>query len=325
MAMVWQHLRVPAIPRVTIARSRLLVLVLGTVLCAVLPFAYFRPELVSAQTAFRRPKQPYRANDRLYPYRWPHTPLPPLPHGTVDDCSHFPTAQLQHVQAVLKTGHSTLERVKSSLNTTSACLEGLLIFSDTSENVLGRPVVDVIADIPENSRQRPAFAYYNQLHQPNSSYSRDEAWSLDRFKFLPGISRAWKESPDKQWYVFYEGDTTVVWNTIIALLSEYDPDDLHYFGNPSPRLDIHFGNGGSGYILSRAAMKMLVKKDWTWLGEWQPNLAVRHLEEVIGDPCGDSVLGKVLWDQGVPLQGLWPLFNPHPVRALIMEPQDSTC
>lgn len=34
------------------------------------------------------------------------------------------------------------------------------------------------------------------------------------------------------------------------------------------------------------------------------------------DCCGDSVLGWALWDIGIPLMGLWPMFNPHSLHGI---------
>lgn len=82
-----------------------------------------------------------------------------------------------------------------------------------------------------------------------------EGWKTDKSKFLPSISRAWRMAPENRWFVFYEGDTHVVWDTAFRMMANFDADVPHYFGSPSPsRNGTWFANGGPGYIISRGAI-----------------------------------------------------------------------
>ncbi|KAF4548676.1 Hypothetical protein D9617_26g078890 [Elsinoe fawcettii] len=267
-------------------------------------------------------------------YEWATTtPYRPINETTawnasIDElCRSFPQFQLHDVQPVLKSGHGVLERVRHSLRGHSACLDGLLIFSDAPDVIGGHPLIDVLGDIPESLMDSTdqTIPYRDLLAQladdkPSAlTMSATEGWKTDKFKFLPTISRAWMMAPEKRWYVFYEGDTYVVWDTVFRLLSMFDADKPHYFGSPSPgREGIWFANGGPGFILSREAVRRIVKDDYhKETGEWLGSAMVRkYWNDVAGDCCGDSVLGWVLHEAGVHLKGLWPLFNPHPLHGI---------
>jgi hypothetical protein len=231
-------------------------------------------------------------------------------------CTSFPKHLLKDIQPVLKTGHGVLDaRVKPQLQSVSACLDNLLIFSDVEENYMGRHLIDVIWDIP------PQFRDFESQLKPwrdgsieDGTVSPRKAWKMDKFKFLPSISRAWKERPDKKWYVFYEADTYIVWDNVFRFLNNFDPKEPHYFGSPSPgRQKTWFANGGPGFILSREAMRRLTKEDYHpeshhYLGSM---LTQRHWYNVYDDCCGDSVLGWALVNVNITLSGLFPMFNPH--------------
>lgn len=237
-----------------------------------------------------------------------------------DPCDSFPRDLLRDVQPVLKTGHSVINtRVRSSFESCSACLDNVLILSDYDEELDGRAVIDVIGDLsPEDLEQEQLIPYKALNGLPVNGtvidpiISGSQAWSLDKFKFLLGISRAWRMRPERRWYVFYEGDTFVVWDNVFRMLENFDPDTPHYFGSPSPgRVDngtvTWFANGGPGYILSRAAMERLTKNDWNQTtGEYLGSmLTEKHWGDLLRDCCGDSALGWALWNENVPLEGIW--------------------
>lgn len=236
-------------------------------------------------------------------------------------CASFPSHLLESIQLVMKTGHGVLAaRVRPQLRSISACLTNPLIFSDLDEEFEGHDVIDVIADIPEYLREDcdQLQAYQNDTFI-NSNGSRQAGWVLDKWKFLPAVSRAWKMRPERRWYVFYEADTYVVWDSLFRLLAQYNPDIPHYFGSPSPGAHKSWmANGGPGFVLSREAMRRLVKDDWDpRTGEYLgTKLTERSWDQILHDCCGDSVLGWALWNVNVSLSGLWPMFNPHPPHGV---------
>lgn len=255
-------------------------------------------------------------------------------------CNSFPTHLLKDIQPVLKTGHAVVQdRLPAQLQSVSACLDSLLIFSDLDEKFQGHEIIDTIADLPSDKEQRERaqeqlssyftlqeFAANNSLSGLNMTDLK--GWKTDKFKFLPAISRAWKMRPERRWYVFYEDDTYVFWDNMFRLLEHFDADVPLYFGSPSPgcypepedhpEIQVWFGNGGPGFVLSREAMRRLVKHDWDpRTGEYLgARLQELHWEKTLKDCCGDSLLGCVLWMNDVTLSGLWPMFNVHPPRSM---------
>lgn len=251
---------------------------------------------------------------------------------TSDDlCQAFPKHLLLDIQPVLKTGHGVLEnRVRPQLQSVSACLDDLIIVSDVDEGFEGREVIDVIADLPagfkDNNTQLTVSGYYVQkalaengtLATVTPKEAGIRGWELDKFKFLPQISRAWRMRPEKRWYVFYEADTYIAWDNMFRLLENFDPDVPLYFGSPSLGHDSWMANGGPGYVLSREAVRRLVKDDFGADGSFvESKLSERWEEEMMLDCCGDSVLGWALHeDAETTLSGLWLMFNPHPLHGV---------
>lgn len=113
---------------------------------------------------------------------------------------------------------------------------------------------------------------------------------------------------------------------MFRFLKTVDPDLPLYMGSPSPgRRDLKrgdqgtlFANGGPGYVLSRGAIKKLLHRRTGPTGQYiDPPLNERWKDEVL-DPecCGDSVLGWVLWQMDVILQGYYPMFTQHILELL---------
>lgn len=246
-------------------------------------------------------------------------------------CSAFPSHLLDSIQPVLRTGHGVLDkRIRPQLASTSACLSNLLIFSDISEEFHGHDVIDVIADTatfdPLAVQTHEQLAPYRNLIAAVANGSEKdikdagrEAWGIDKFKFLPSISRAWRMRPERRWYVFFEGDTFIIWDNLFRLLENFDPDVPLYFGSPSPGHDgMWFAHGGEGYVLSREAMRRLTSNDFSSeTGEYLGSmLAKEHWDTILRDCCGDSVLGWALWQKNISISGLFPMFNPHPPHGV---------
>lgn len=251
-------------------------------------------------------------------------------HKSVQDlCDAFPTDLLSGIQPVLKTGHGVLQnRARTHLDSVSACLDDhLLIFSDVDEEIGGYQVIDVLADLRTNfvngNDQLEDYVLQRELAKNDTLHSeaasKVKGWQSDKFKFLPQVSRAWRMRPEKRWYVFYEDDTYIVWDNMFRLLTNYDPDVPWYFGSPSPGArGTWMANGGPGYVLSREAVRRLVKDDFDANGVFAGSaLARRWEDQMMHDCCGDSILGLALHeDAQTNLSGMFPMFQPHPLQGI---------
>ncbi|KHN99781.1 Fringe-like protein [Metarhizium album ARSEF 1941] len=261
------------------------------------------------------------------------------PEGTsrADLCASFPSHLLNHVQPVLKIGHSEDgDRLRASFSSVSSCFDkdDLLVVSDTDEVVHGHRTVDVLAHLPAacyNLTANPDFRnYMEQREMQKNGTLKDKTqtpingWILDKYKFLPMVERAWLAKPGKAFYFFYEADTYVFWDNVFRFLQAFDPDTPIYMGSPSPGrhdadrdADTWFANGGPGVVLSRAAIKALLHRETDANGHYvEPHVTEKWQHLVAEDCCGDSVLGWALWNSTVQLQGYWPMFNPHPLHNI---------
>ncbi len=260
-------------------------------------------------------------------------------------CHGFPTYMLDAVQPILKTGQGVArDRLRSQFQGSAGCLSNLLIFSDLEDKFQGHDIIDVIADIPVNAKNlshegpnsrnhRDQLAPYYALQEFAANHtlaladtSALEGWKTDKFKFLSGISRAWHMRPERRWYFFFEDDTYIAWDNVFRFLQHFNPDAPWYFGSPAPgrrpskgEPKTWFAYGGTGFLISREAMRRLVMNDTnTGTGQYLgTQLTVDWWDpEILTNCCGDSVLGWVMWNLNVELLGIWPMFSPAaPHRA----------
>ncbi|RJE27579.1 Fringe [Aspergillus sclerotialis] len=238
-----------------------------------------------------------------------------------DPCLYFPSHLLKRIQVVLKIGSSEpADRLDTQLSTVTRCISNLIIVSDRDHNLGGHPVYDILADLPQSYMTNNSdFDTYRGIpeEQPGSG------WRLDRYKFLPMVERAYKMNPTAEWFVFLEADTYIVWDNLFRLLEHFDSNSPLYMGSPSPGRRLPngqttwFAYGGTGIVISSAAVERIVTREVGEYGEFvHPSLTARYENDVKGDCCGDSVLGWALYEAGIPLSGLWPLFNPHPFHSI---------
>ncbi|KAL7787445.1 family 31 glycosyltransferase [Trichoderma ceciliae] len=259
--------------------------------------------------------------------------------STAELCETFPKHLLSLIQPVLKMGHGEdRTKVEAQLDSVSACFRAdeLLIFSDLDERVRNYTATDILASLPPkyyDQEYNPDIGNYllqkelernGTLDQDKEATKRVNGWIIDRFKFLPQIERAWLLKPGRPFYFFYETDTYVVWDNVFRFLSTFDPDTPVYMGSPSPGrhdrdrdIKTWFANGGPGFALSRAAVKALIHRDVSPHGQYSgPSVTEEWLPLLKDECCGDSVVGWSLWNNGVALQGYWPMFNPHPLHGI---------
>lgn len=241
----------------------------------------------------------------------PNATLLPLPSSKYTEC---PTETYDDLLVTVKTGASIVyQRALVHLQTTLRCLPHKLLVSDIEMDIGPFHFVDVIKDLDADTLSHPEFEFYHQLQQAHANHddianvgSRSRAWDLDRFKFVPMVWRAWQQRrPSTMWFVFMEADSLIDWTNLRILLDSKDANQPLLFGAPVWINDIPFAHGGSGFILSRAAMEDSVgKSPEAWLQKWGP--------EALRECCGDFLLGRALRSFGINMTAIYPLLQGDP-------------
>ncbi|OJJ33446.1 hypothetical protein ASPWEDRAFT_174852 [Aspergillus wentii DTO 134E9] len=233
------------------------------------------------------------------------------------ECPHLPG--LEDVLVVLKTGVTeALEKVPVHFNTTLRCIPHYVVFSDFEEDIAGVRAHDVLRSVEDTvKRTNSDFAIYNNLresgrkaltsndniHDESTPFGKPDnpGWKLDKWKFLPMIDETLNFRNNAKWYVFVEADTYMVWPNLMAWLATFDHIKPQYLGNQMQIADVVFGHGGSGFVLSHAAMQKVSEFRASRVKEWD--------EFTDGHWAGDCVLGKALGDAGVKLFWAWPMLQ----------------
>lgn len=241
-----------------------------------------------------------------------------------DICDAFPSDILSQVQVILKIGASEpADRLDVQISTVTRCISNLFIVSDVESELHGHRVHDILATLPESIWKNTADFEAYQALKHGKTINSEQGWKLDRVKFLPMVERAYDINPTAKWFVFLESDTYYVWDNLFRLLDQFDPMVPLYMGSPSPGMHTKedettwFAYGGSGFIISAAAMQKLVHRKTGLYNEYiEPSLSAQYGDLIRATHCGDTVIGWVLYEKGVRLSGLWPMFNPHPLHSV---------
>ncbi|KAL3482445.1 peptidase S8/S53 domain-containing protein [Aspergillus californicus] len=267
--------------------------------------------------------------------KWDEAQLPPA------NCETFPTSPFAKdgIQVTLKIGGAEPpERLHSHIGGVTTCLPNLLIVSDMGEDLGRFHSHDILADVQHvltdedkraYQRQREYHYYWDKDLQPTNA-----GWRLDRYKFLSMVEYAYAQNQKAKWFVFMETDTLMLWHNLVQLLARYNHTDPLYLGSPTPGRPIikdrepqptFFVYGGSGFVLSVAAMENLLREDQAGSAKGGSDtdsqlLITKYQDMVREDCCGDSVLGWVAAQRDVPITGQWPMFNPQPLHDTPLNP-----
>ncbi|GAP93393.2 putative glycosyltransferase family 31 protein [Rosellinia necatrix] len=235
-------------------------------------------------------------------------------YNTSNICARFPSTD--GVLLVMKTGATeAFDRIPTQLLTTMACLpDNFLLFSDMEQQLGPYHLYDALSgiDAADKARISDFDLYRSQQECPVSQKScidakteRQNAWNLDKYKFLPMIEQTWKMRPGQDWYIFAEADTYIFWANMMHWLkkkSGLNPRDKIYLGSRSYVGGRPFAHGGSGYILSGGVMKHLVEN--------HTNLTSQYTEQGTKECCGDLLVAIALDEyEGIKIRHTWPMIN----------------
>jgi hypothetical protein len=245
------------------------------------------------------------------------------------------SSTISNIVLSIKTGATeAFDKLPTQLLTILQCADTLLLFSDLEQDIHSIHIHDVLSRYdPEFLEGHADFELYRKqkeyqaegrdiqtlstMTDSNSDWrtsGHNAAWALDKYKFLHMIERAWELQPDKEWYVFAETDTYIVWRNLVQWLQKFDSSEPLYLGRGEPMKKeegegFFFAHGGSGFVLSRAAMYdfCVTKK----------GLASRWDARIPDLWFGDYVVAKALKEElGLNLTSAAPMFSGHKPMSL---------
>lgn len=234
-------------------------------------------------------------------------------------CRELPGAN--DTLVIVKTGATELQdRLPVHLHTTFRCYPHYIVVSDHEETYRGLQIRDALDSVSEEKKAEHAdFGLYRRLKQSGrkaleeSELSGSESeetnwggkrgnqgWKVDKWKFVPMVNNTYYDFPDFKWYLFIEADTYIMWATLLQYLNALDHTKNYYIGNQMVIGDDVFAHGGSGFVVSQSAMRVMTDyyatykmeleafTDWHW--------------------AGDCVLGMAFKKAKIPLTYAWPIF-----------------
>ena len=217
-----------------------------------------------------------------------------LPARVDPVCASFPNTS--GILLVMKTGASeAYNRVPTQLMTALNCLPDFLIFSDMDQHIAGYHIYDSLDTVLyEAKHSNSDFDLYRRqqacaVDLENCNRQGDpasEGWKLDKYKNTHIAEKTYHLRPDYRWYVFVDADTYIVWPNLVQWLGNINSNQKLYLGSTSLINNFAFGHGGSGYILSHAALK-------AYAGD-NPGIANKFDITAMHECCGDYIFSRSL-------------------------------
>jgi hypothetical protein len=210
-----------------------------------------------------------------------------------------------HIMVVFRTSKAEVfEKLPAHIKGLLSCVPNFAIFSDHSGSIEGIPVHNALEHIgSETKRTHDEFREYQIMHadgehKPDAGKTK----TLDKWKFLPMVYKAYHMKPDAKFYFFIEADTSLSWTNILQWVARLDYRIPYYSGSPTFINSIQLAQRGSGIMLSQGAMRRYAKSyDELYASKWEPKL---------GDGCcGDLALAQALSDAHVEFYSSWPLMQ----------------
>ncbi|KAM3068456.1 hypothetical protein ACMFMG_009597 [Clarireedia jacksonii] len=221
---------------------------------------------------------------------------------------------MDDVGIIVKTGFSTRERllVQSDILRKAHSRGNIVIVGDyfaapggpPSYDSLQAPVHDALAMMIENgyfSSRLDALRlqhYYNltaTLAAGNLRLAREIGkryrWEMDIMKCISGLELAYTLMPSKRWYIILDDDTYILDASLKLILRHLDPSRPHYIGNAIGSYKMRFAYGGSGVILSQAAMR------WVFIDN--PRVVAKAHLESLDAHWADKLIATTAMKSGI--------------------------
>lgn len=221
-------------------------------------------------------------------------------------CDGFP--DISGILLVMKTGATeSFDKLPTQLITILRCLPDFLLFSDLDQHIAGYHVRDSLETVLSTAKDDNAdFDLYRQqkdcvIDQDMCATTVEGAqgagWNLDKYKNIHMAEKAHRLRPGYDWYFFVDADTYVSWRNLVHMLRKLDPTRPRYLGSPTFIGGYPFAHGGSGYIVSSAAMMEFAGQN--------PGIANKYDGKVKDVCCGDYMFAVSLKDTiGITVENL---------------------
>jgi hypothetical protein len=131
------------------------------------------------------------------------------------------------------------------------------------------------------------------------------------------VAKTYSLYPDKKWYIFTETDTYILLQNVLNSLRVLDPSTPLYMGAETMMGEKRFNHGGSGFLVSQAAMKAVVDLYNDDQGRWE-EICDRHW-------AGDAVLGEAFEAAGILPTGAAPMWQGEGIGHVPYERQGLWC
>lgn len=206
--------------------------------------------------------------------------------------------------------------------TITSCLppENLILFSDVEQDFAGYHIHDALKNVTQETRDRnDDFRVYEELQRLHAAgvepakMKGSKSWNLDKWKFLPTLHAAYAAAPDHiEWFVIIEGDTILSWLNTLLYLKRFNPEEEWYLGSPTYLGTLKLAHGGSGIMLSRAAVDKLEDNR----SAEGPEAYDLRWEGITGESwAGDGVLSSAFVEAGIHLTSSWPVIQGETVAT----------
>jgi len=208
--------------------------------------------------------------------------------------------------------------------TTLRCLSPsrLLLFSDLDYSVGPYQLHNVLSEVtPSLVQTHPDFEFYRQQHsytaeggnvrdlhkkpvlRANGPHQDEHSsQSLEKYKYLHMIERAWKLAPGMEWYAFFDESSFISWPNLVRWLRGIDASKMRYMGHKTHLSDLELDVGAEkgGIILSGALVESLANAQNSVARAWDRRAADMD--------SGSQVLATALQTElSINLTDSWPL------------------
>jgi hypothetical protein len=151
-------------------------------------------------------------------------------------------------------------------------------------------IQDAYSQASEEIKKQPVFQTYFKVQEfMLSNYvprGGHDFWALSRYIDTQIQGLAWRDYPNKDWYMTVDDDTYVFWDTTLRWLASFDPNEQAWLGHYDNNQGTIFANGGSGYAISGKMMKDIFASDPLYSNN-DPEFYTKY-------DAGDTRLGKAL-------------------------------